>query len=195
MLVLTKPLGTQIACNAHQWLDRRDRWNRIKLVVSEEEVRKGYRRAIDSMARLNRTASRLMHKYNAHAATDVTGFGILGHAQNLAKNQKNEVSFVIHNMPIIAKMSSIAKACGNMFKLLQGQSPETSGGLLICLPREQAAAYCKVNKPRHFHDQFFDPLIVSLPFRILKDKKAIKPGLSVLWKKVTGQPVSSTSPG
>lgn len=64
-------------------------------------------------------AARLMHKYNAHGATDVTGFGLLGHAQNLAKNQKNEVSFVIHNLPIIAKMAAVAKACGNMFHLLQ----------------------------------------------------------------------------
>merc|ERR1711909_255229 len=85
VLVLTKPLGTQVALNAHQWLDQPERWNRIKLVVSEEDVRKAYQRAMDSMARLNRTASRLMHKYNAEAA----------------------------------------------------------GGLLICLPREQAAAYCK----------------------------------------------------
>ena len=60
-----------------------------------------------------------MHKYNAHGATDVTGFGLLGHAQNLARNQKNEVSFVIHNLPIIAKMAGVAKACGNMFHLLQ----------------------------------------------------------------------------
>ena len=75
-----------------------------------------------------------------------TGFGILGHAQNLASNQTNEVSFVIHNLPIIAKMASVAKACGNMFQLLQGYSAETSGGLLITLPREQAAAYCKVRK-------------------------------------------------
>jgi len=30
-----------------------------------------------------------------------------------------------------------------MFQLLQGYSAETSGGLLIALPREQAAAYCK----------------------------------------------------
>ncbi|KAG7153274.1 Inactive selenide, water dikinase-like protein-like, partial [Homarus americanus] len=143
VLVLTKPLGTQVAVNAHQWLDQPERWNRIKLVVSEEDVRKAYQRAMDSMARLNRTAARLMHKYNAHGATDVTGFGLLGHAQNLAKNQKNEVSFVIHNLPIIAKMAAVAKACGNMFHLLQGLSAETSGGLLICLPREQAAAYCK----------------------------------------------------
>ena len=32
-----------------------------------------------------------MHKHGARAATDVTGFGILGHAANLAKNQKEQV--------------------------------------------------------------------------------------------------------
>jgi selenide,water dikinase len=143
VLVLTKPLGTQVAVNAHQWLDMPERWNRIKLVVNEDDVRKAYNRAMDAMARLNRNAARLMHKYNAHGATDVTGFGLLGHAQNLARNQKAEVSFVIHNLPVIAKMTAVAKACGNMFQLLQGLSAETSGGLLICLPREQAAAYCK----------------------------------------------------
>ncbi|RXG71385.1 Selenide, water dikinase [Armadillidium vulgare] len=119
VLVLTKPLGTQVAVNAHQWLDQPERWNRIKLVVSDEDVRRAYQRSMDSMARLNRTAALLMHKYNAHGATDITGFGLLGHAQNLARNQKNEVSFVIHNLPIIAKMASVAKACGNMFHLLQ----------------------------------------------------------------------------
>ncbi|CAH1399367.1 unnamed protein product [Nezara viridula] len=127
VLVLTKPLGTQVAVNAHQWLDIPERWNRIKLVVSDEDVRKAYQRAMDSMARLNRVAARLMHKYNAHGATDVTGFGLLGHAQTLAKHQKNEVSFVIHNLPVIAKMAAVAKACGNMFQLLQGHSAETSG--------------------------------------------------------------------
>jgi len=74
-----------------------------------------------------------MHKYNAHGATDVTGFGLLGHAQNLARVQKNEVSFVIHNLPVIAKMAAVAKACGNMFQLLQGHSPETSGQLIFLL--------------------------------------------------------------
>jgi len=55
VLVLTKPLGTQVAVNAHQWLDVPERWNRIKLVVSEDDVRKSYNRAMDSMSRLNRT--------------------------------------------------------------------------------------------------------------------------------------------
>jgi selenide,water dikinase len=135
--------GFKVAVNAHQWLEQPDRWNKIKLVVNEDDVKKGYLRAMSSMARLNRTAALLMHKYNAHAATDVTGFGLLGHAGNLAKHQKNDVTFVIHNLPIIAKMASISKACSNMFGLIQGTSAETSGGLLVALPREQAAAFCK----------------------------------------------------
>merc|ERR1711978_380728 len=61
--------------------DQPERWNRIKLVVSEEDVRKAYQRSMDSMARLNRIGARLMHKYNAHGATDVTGFGLLRHPQ------------------------------------------------------------------------------------------------------------------
>lgn len=143
VLVLTKPLGTQVAVNAYQWLDQPDRWNRIKLVVSEDDVRKAYHRAMNSMARLNRTAARLMSKYNGHGSTDITGYGLLGHANNLAKIQKNEVGFVIHNLPVVAKMAAVSKACGNMFGLMQGTSAETSGGLVIALPREQAAAFCK----------------------------------------------------
>ena len=46
VLVLTKPLGTQVCVNAHQWLDQPERWNRIKLVVSEEDVRKAYQRGM-----------------------------------------------------------------------------------------------------------------------------------------------------
>ncbi|XP_066284979.1 inactive selenide, water dikinase-like protein [Branchiostoma lanceolatum] len=143
VLVLTKPLGTQVAVNAHQWLDEPERWNRIRLVVSEEDVEMSYQVSMFLMSKLNRTAAKLMHKYNAHGATDITGFGLLGHAKNLVQHQKNEVSFTIHNLPIIAKMAAVAKACGNMFQLLQGYSAETSGGLLICLPREQAASFCK----------------------------------------------------
>jgi selenide,water dikinase len=89
------------------------------------------------------TGASLLHKYNAHACTDVTGFGLLGHADNLAKHQKNDVSFVIHHLPIIAKMATISITCNNAFGLLRGTSAETSGGLLVVLPRDQAAAFCK----------------------------------------------------
>jgi selenide,water dikinase len=128
MLLLTKPLGTQVAVNAHQWLDSPEKWNKIKMVVSREEVVVAYQEAMFSMATLNRTAAELMHTFNAHAATDTTGFGILRHCQNLVKQQRNEVSFVIHNLPIIVKMAVISKASGQ-FGLLQGTSAETSGGV------------------------------------------------------------------
>ena len=73
-------------------------------------------------------AARLMHKHHAHGCTDVTGFGILGHAANLAKVQKNEVSFVIHNLPVIAKMANVTRHYKNdAFGLLKGTSAETSG--------------------------------------------------------------------
>lgn len=143
VLVLTKPLGTQIVAHAYQWLDRPERWNVISQLVSKQDVVKAYKRAIDSMCRLNLVAARLMHKYNAHAATDVTGFGILGHAQNLAAHQLNAVSFTIHNLPVIANMANIAKLFPHIFKLKDGQSPETSGGLLVCMPRSEAVDYCQ----------------------------------------------------
>lgn len=77
-------------------------------------------------------AAGLMHTFNAHAATDITGFGILGHAQTLARQQRSEVSFVIHNLPVLAKMAAVSKACGNMFGLMHGTCPETSG-MCMCM--------------------------------------------------------------
>lgn len=142
VLVLTKPLGTQIAVNAHQWLEDPKWWARIKDVTTTEEVEKAYQNAMQCMARLNRNAANLMHKYDAHGATDVTGFGILGHARNLVANQKSEVSFVLHTLPILANMVKIFKACGVNFKLLEGYSAETSGGLLVCLTRDKAQSFC-----------------------------------------------------
>jgi len=139
VLVLTKPLGTQIAVNAHQWLEMGgDKWEKISSVTTKIEVKNAYKSATLSMARLNLTGARLMHKYGATAATDVTGFGILGHARNLAENQLAQVDFHLHTLPILEHMVKISKACGISFKLLQGFSAETSGGLLMSISQEGA---------------------------------------------------------
>lgn len=143
VIVLTKPIGTQIAVNAHQWIEQSSYWEKIKDVTTVEQVNKAYEDAMFSMARLNKNAAMLMHKYHAHSATDVTGFGILGHAQNLAENQKKEVNFLIHRLPIIANMTAVYKSCGINFRLLDGYSAETSGGLLICLPKDKADGFCR----------------------------------------------------
>lgn len=51
------------------------------------------------------------------------------------------MSFVICNLTIIANMAAISQA-GRCSGFLQGTSAETSGGLLIYLPREEAAHFC-----------------------------------------------------
>lgn len=55
--MLTKPIGTQIAVNAYQWLGKPDMWSRIGGVVTEADVRMAYKRAMASMSRLNRTGN------------------------------------------------------------------------------------------------------------------------------------------
>jgi len=142
VLVLTKPLGTQVVVNLNQWKYREERWGTVKDILTKEDVERAYNIAMNSMARLNKTAAKLMHKYKAHAATDVTGFGIIGHGNNLAKNQKSSVSFEIHTLPIIKYMKEVDEKV-NIFKLMKGLSAETSGGLLICLSKENAIEFCK----------------------------------------------------
>lgn len=69
-LVLTKPLGTGIIATA------------IKADVCPPEV---VRRAVDSMATLNKAACEVALELGAHAATDITGFGLLGHLGNMVR--------------------------------------------------------------------------------------------------------------
>lgn len=143
VLVLTKPLGSNVAVTIFNWMDTAERWNKVKYYLSENDVRKAYARANDLMARLNKTAAKLMMKYGAHACTDLCEQGILKSAQDLAAVQKNEVAFAIHNLPVIAKLPIISKNLAQDFPLSQGTCPEMSGGLLIALPREKAATFCK----------------------------------------------------
>ena len=85
------------------------------------------------MATLSLVGARLIQKYKAHACTDVTGFGILGHANYLAQAQKNNVTFVLNRLPVYKNLIKIEHKVQD-FKLMDGYAAETSGGLLICLP-------------------------------------------------------------
>jgi len=144
VLVLTKPLGTQLAVNVNEWLQLEDKtnWNKAQEVITVEEAYEAYQKAADSMIRLNKNAAKLMHKYGAHAATDITGFGIVGHSTNLAKNQKASVEFHIHTLPIINKMEEVSRIFPR-FRLVEGFSAETSGGLFIALPANIAEEFCR----------------------------------------------------
>lgn len=79
VLVLTKPLGTGVLSTAL----KRER-------IGDDEMREG----VQWMSTLNEGASRAMLRAQAHAATDITGFGFLGHAHELAA--ASHVGLVIH---------------------------------------------------------------------------------------------------
>ena len=141
LIILTKPIGTQLAVNGKQWM-----WDPVKFAkyapehTDERTIRRAFFLANKSMKRLNKIGAQLMHKHHAHAATDVTGFGILGHLDALVKLQTRDVSFELHTLPILAGMARLSAAAPG-FRLLQGYSAETSGGLMICLSPEDAHAY------------------------------------------------------
>jgi selenide,water dikinase len=85
-LLLTKPLGTGVVLNAHK----------------QQRVAEGtLAEAVSVMRRLNRSAAEAMLENGASAATDVTGFGLLGHAHNLAKASGVAVRIVARTMPAI----------------------------------------------------------------------------------------------
>ena len=71
------------------------------------------------MATLSIAGARLIQKYKAHACTDVTGFGILGHANYLAQAQKNNVTFVLNRFPVLKNLIKIEKKVQD-FKLMDG---------------------------------------------------------------------------
>lgn len=149
VVLVTKPIGTQVAVNLWQWCKKDNaHWKQCLAagVTDEKQAQLAMHKAVESMGRLNRNAAKLMIKYGAHAATDVTGFGILGHAQNLSENQQAEVGLEIHTLPTIAGMPAVGDACGVEFKLREGYSAETSGGLMICMPAEHSAAFIEEYK-------------------------------------------------
>merc|ERR1712137_164549 len=64
----------------------------------------------------------------------------LGHATNLAENQNSPMNIELHSLPVIKKMVEVEKQV-KLFKLLEGFSAETSGGLLVCLSEENAQKF------------------------------------------------------
>jgi selenide,water dikinase len=144
-LVLTKPLGTGIIATALKGG-----------MASEEAVRK----IVVSMVTLNRKASEWMKNYGAHACTDITGFSFIGHALEMAT--ASQVGMLIQSaaIPIFPEAMEYAKlglipggaysnrqffscrveADTSLSRLLMDvlYDPQTSGGLLISLPSDQA---------------------------------------------------------
>ena len=126
-LYLTKPLGTQPAMGALRVGD--GEFSETVESVAPRPIERIAADAIGWMTTPNRDAARIIREY-ATAATDVTGFGLAGQAKLLAR--RSNVGVEIETIPVIAGTPPLSALFG--YGLRQGQSAETSGGLLVTIP-------------------------------------------------------------
>jgi selenide,water dikinase len=147
-LLLTKPLGTGVITTAHK-----------RGAVAPEH----YAAAVESMLRLNRAAGELAAQAGLRGATDITGYGLLGHAGELARASAAGLRIELARVPLLpgaheyARRGIVPGGLGRNrsylledgFVTLAGGldparaellfDPQTSGGLLLAVPEERAA--------------------------------------------------------
>jgi len=146
-LILTKPIGVGILTTSI----KRD-------LLSEAEIA----RVTQVMSTLNKKAAEVMADYEIHACTDVTGFGLMGHALEMAKGSGVGVRIGADNVPMLPRVRELAEAgcvpggTKNNFAHVEGDvafassidqigqwmlcDAVTSGGLLMAAAPEQSDA-------------------------------------------------------
>ena len=146
-LVLTKALGTGILTTAH------------KAELLDDA---GVRVATDSMITLNKAAAEALRDLDAHAATDVTGFSLMGHGCELAEASDVTLEIYAADVPVMPRAREMARlglipagayrnrdffgprvALDPALPLDLADvlfDPQTSGGLLVALPERDAEA-------------------------------------------------------
>jgi len=132
-LFLTKPLGIAPAMAAYR-LRKEEEGRELLKDISEDLVEMAISQAISGMVASNKPVAEAMQRVSVHAATDVTGFGLKGHASNIAK--LGEVNIIIDTLWVIGGTLALSDLLG--YPLLSGESKETAGGILIAIGNENA---------------------------------------------------------
>jgi len=147
-LFLTKPLGVAPAMAAYRLRKEPDGQELLK-DLPEDLIDTAVNEAIQGMISSNKPVAEAMQKVPVHAATDVTGFGLKGHAANMA--MLGEVDIVIDQLAVIRGTPALTEIFG--YPLLQGEAKETAGGMLISVAKQDVdnlLAELDKLKVRHF---------------------------------------------
>lgn len=156
LLILTKPLGVGIINTA---------------VKADAASKEAAAKAIETMAYLNKDAAEAAAEVGVHACTDITGFGLLGHAFEMAEGSNSTIEIWPDVLPIIKECIELAKdgiipaGAYNNRKHLEGKisfknkpvqyiedimfDPQTSGGLLFAVSEEKADRLLKLLSERN----------------------------------------------
>jgi selenide,water dikinase len=132
-LFLTKPLGIAPAMAAYR-LRKEEEGKELLKEIPDDLVDVAVNQAIGGMVTSNKPVAEAMQQVPVHAATDVTGFGLKGHAANMAVLGK--VDIVIDQLAVISGTPALAELLG--YPLLTGEAKETAGGMLIAVAQEDA---------------------------------------------------------
>ena len=149
-IILTKPIGSGILTTG------------IKKNLVEKNVSNN---VINVMNTLNDYSSKIMRKYNVNACTDVTGYGLLGHLNEMCKGSNLSAKIFFNDIPIIDQVIDLAKknivpggSKKNLefntadikfeknfpeYKKLILADAQTSGGLLISCPKSNSLKLLK----------------------------------------------------
>ncbi len=149
-LILTKPLGTGIILAGH----------RLKMVPAGQ-----HERAVALMKQLNDRAAAVMRKHDVRGGTDITGFGLAGHAMKMARASEVTITIELRSLPLIEGTYSLAEqGCipGAAFRNLDyttaacrvadkadynlkmiAHDAQTSGGLLIAVAPHKSGEMLK----------------------------------------------------
>jgi selenide,water dikinase len=149
VLILTKPIGVGVLVAGQ----------RMGVACAGD-----YAAALDSMQQLNRAAAGIMQAHGVRCATDVTGFGLLGHALGIARGSGVTLEIRASAVPLLAGVYRLLNdGCipGGVFRNLDYVAaqarfaadvdpnlklaladPQTSGGILMAVAPEQAESVC-----------------------------------------------------
>ena len=144
ILILTKPIGSGVLFNAN-----------LKNWVSSQALNQ----CLAVIKSLNKTAAEIMQKFEIHAATDITGFGLSGHAFEMASGSGVRLEFTLDEIPVMQEALELyAKGVStgvnqhnrqlveNHIKFEKNvpewhreivYDPQTSGGLMVAVPQDQ----------------------------------------------------------
>jgi len=138
-VLLTKPLGIQPAMRSYRDLQDEKRDTLLER-FSEHELIKMQEVAVRLMTQSNQEVAAAMQEVSAHAATDVTGFGLLGHAGNVATLSCVDIN--IDSIPVISGTLELAQFFGH--KLSEGYGAETAGGMIVFLDPQNVGAFTAI---------------------------------------------------
>jgi selenide, water dikinase len=158
VLILTKPIGVGIIMAG----------KRLNEVSSAD-----YLAVLEYMKQLNKEGASIMQAYNVKCATDITGFGLLGHALKLAMGSDVSIRLNSLDVPVcsgaldLIEFGCIPGACFRNLEYVEEHcsfekslnynhkmlllDAQTSGGLMICAPRESAQQMILELKNSGFH--------------------------------------------